>query len=140
MSGTAFSGERLIRNRERGIISVVKFTADWCPNCRYVEARALNTESVRRAMSSSGRDFMTADITRESPEAMELMMKLGSRSIPLLAVFPAGDDFVRPLCLRDIYSEGDVLDALSKAEKSRPVPGGPVEYRFQVKQTGALSR
>jgi thiol:disulfide interchange protein DsbD len=60
---------------------------------------------------------MTADITKKNIEAEVLMNKLSSSSIPLLAVFPPGDGFNSPICLRDIYSSRDVIDALNLAEQ-----------------------
>jgi len=45
-----------------------------------------------------------------------LMSRLGSNSIPFLAVFPAGKGFVKPFCLRDIYSAGDVVTAVEAAK------------------------
>jgi len=93
----------------------VQFTAEWCPNCKLVEARSLHTDRVARAVKENDVDYMIADITRENPAAERLLSLLGSRSIPVLAVIPAGDDFSRPVCLRDIYSEEDVINAIGMA-------------------------
>ena len=110
-----FSAERIFVNRDRGVLSMVKFTADWCPNCRLVEKTALERPSVTGAIINNSIDFMTADITRDNPPAKELMNLLGVRSIPALALIPPGKSFVRPVCLRDIYSEKDVLRAIEMA-------------------------
>lgn len=114
---TGFTAERILKNRDNGIISVVEFTADWCPNCSLVEKIALEKDSVQKLFARDDVDFIVADITRKSPEAESLMNRLGSKSIPLLAVFPPGEGFSSPLCLRDIYSAGDVADAVAEAEK-----------------------
>jgi hypothetical protein len=45
------------------------------------------------------------------------MNKLGNSSIPLLAVFPPGEGFNSPICLRDIYSPDDVINALTLSDK-----------------------
>jgi thiol:disulfide interchange protein DsbD len=115
-----FSLQRLADNNSQGKISVVKFTADWCPNCVMVERTALYTERVEKILKDNGIDLMVADITRPNPVAEGLMAKLGSRSIPFLAVFPSGEQFLKPYCLRDIYSEDDVLGALDRALKAVP--------------------
>ncbi len=112
-----FSAERILRNRDNGIISVVEFTADWCPNCSLVEKVALGKDEVQKIFARDDVDFIVADITRMNPAAESLMKRLGSRSIPLLAVIPPGDGFSSPVCLRDIYSAGDVVDAVSDAGK-----------------------
>ncbi len=115
-----FSLRKLAENNGLGKITVVKFTADWCPNCRLVESTSLYTEKVGRLIRENGIDLVTADITRHNAEAEGVMKKLGTRSIPFLAVFPPGEGFTRPWCLRDMYSEDDVVGALMKALKEVP--------------------
>ncbi|MFW5861251.1 MAG: protein-disulfide reductase DsbD family protein [Spirochaetota bacterium] len=122
-----FSIDALNDNRNIGIITLVKFTADWCPNCRLVEATSLNTEQVREALSRYNARVLTADLTQKNPEAESLLEKLGSRSIPFLAVFPPGDDFFRPFGLRDIYSEEEVLEAIRKAAVTQTFNGSGTE-------------
>lgn len=122
-----FSIDTLSLNREKGIITLVKFTADWCPNCRLVEATSLNTEQVKEALSRYNARLLTADLTQKNPEAESLLQQLGSRSIPFLAVFPPGDDFFRPFGLRDIYSEEEVLEAIRKSAVTQPFDGSDRE-------------
>ena len=130
---TPFSLERLERNRKNDTVSMIRFTADWCPNCRLVEATSLETEKVTAAVREGGIDFMTADITRPFPEAEALMHSLGSRSIPFLALMPAGKDFERPVCLRDIYSEESVLKAMETASGKKGGEDTPARYLFEIK-------
>lgn len=120
VAGQEFSLQRLIENNNSGKISVIKFTADWCPNCSLVERTSLYTDRVMKLVRDSGAELMVADITRHNAGAEGLMKKLGTRSIPFLAVFPPGDQFLKPWCLRDLYTEADVLEALDKAVKSVP--------------------
>ncbi len=110
-----YSYARLLQNSEAGKVSLVQFTAEWCPNCRVVERTALYTQNVMKILKDYDAELLVADITRGNPDAEALMAKLGSRSIPFLAVFPAGEHFIRPLCLRDIYSEKEVLAAIRHA-------------------------
>jgi len=110
---TNFSIERILSNKSKGIITVVNFTADWCPNCSLVERMSLQDSDVQKFLSKDNIEFMTADITRKGTEAEALMNRLGSSSIPFLAVFPPGTGFSSPICLRDIYSSRDVIDALT---------------------------
>ena len=119
IESSAFSVEKLYENKNSGKISIVKFTADWCPNCTLVEKMALYTPKVKSAIENGNVDFMTADITKTHPSAEKLLKLLGSRSIPFLAVIPAGKDFNKPLCLRDIYSEEDVLKALKQVTDNK---------------------
>ena len=113
----SFSAERILKNRDNGIITVVEFTADWCPNCSLVEKTALGKNDVEKLFARDDVEFMVADITRKNTQAESLMNRLGSKSIPLLAVLPPGKGFTSPFCLRDIYSAEDVVDSVNKAEK-----------------------
>jgi thiol:disulfide interchange protein DsbD len=113
----SFNAERILKNRDNGIITVVEFTADWCPNCSLVEKIALEKDEVQKLFARDDVEFMVADITQKNLLAESLMNRLGSKSIPLLAVFPPGEGFSSPLCLRDIYSSVDVSAAVNKAEE-----------------------
>lgn len=91
---------------------LVEFTADWCPNCKFLEASVLNDRHLRAAQERYGITFVRADLTREDAAAGPLLEKLGARSIPVTALFPAGADSVRPLVLRDVYTAATLEDAL----------------------------
>ncbi|MCL2025278.1 MAG: hypothetical protein FWG92_00530 [Leptospirales bacterium] len=119
----SFSMAKLDLNRQRGVISVVAFTADWCPNCKFVESFALGSQKVKEALKQSGAELIIADITKPFPEAENLLQSLGSRSIPFLAIMPPGDDYSSPFCLRDIYSADDVVSALRAASAASGIPG-----------------
>jgi len=115
MKEKEFTFNRLYENSLSGRISIVKFTAEWCPNCKLVEKISVYTDKVIKKVKDNKIDFLVADITRKNPRAENFMHLLGSRSIPFLAVIPPGENFYKPLCLRDIYSESDVLTAIDMA-------------------------
>jgi len=114
----AFSPDALLESRDAGKVSVVNFTADWCPNCKLVEKTVLESKGIQELLSGENILFFTADITRGNPEAEELMSRLGSGSIPFLAVFPPGEGFTKPVCLRDIYSAADLKKAIRMSENN----------------------
>ncbi|MCP4137271.1 MAG: hypothetical protein GY754_40260 [bacterium] len=136
MKKTAFSLEELYKNRESGNITMIKFTADWCPNCKLVENLSLYTPKIKKTLAEHDITLMVADITRESPEAQKLLRILGSRSIPFLAIMPPGESFYSPICLRDIYSEDDVLKGIEEAVKSRGTgavhESGDSGFKFKI--------
>lgn len=113
----AFSMERVLANRDNGVISVIDFTADWCPNCKLVEKTVLEDERILRLFAREDVDFMIADITVTHPEAEALMHNMGSSSIPFLAIIPPGEGFKTPACVRDIYSVSNVIEGIAYAEK-----------------------
>jgi thiol:disulfide interchange protein DsbD len=107
-----FNFARLQTLGQEGRTVMVDWTADWCPNCKYVEKAVLESEEVRQAMKRKDVVFMVADITQKRPVEEALMNRLGSKAIPFLGVFP-GDDPKQVHTLRDIYSIDDVLDILN---------------------------
>ncbi|MBP7734788.1 MAG: thioredoxin family protein [Spirochaetes bacterium] len=119
LSKNQFSVERFLGNRESGKISVIEFTADWCPNCKLVEKATLQNDRVVSALRDLSVDFMVADITGKNGDAEKLMQLFKSQAIPLLAVVPPGEAFTRPIILRDIYSKDDVLKALHSARSDK---------------------
>jgi suppressor for copper-sensitivity B len=96
---------------------LVDFTANWCLTCKTLEAVVLNTAEVRQAVEANAVVTLRADWTQPLPEVTEMLELLGSKQVPVLAIFPAGDPN-RPTVLRGGYTQQTVIDALNKA-------GGP---------------
>lgn len=98
---------------------VVDFTADWCPNCLFVDKTVLQNRTVVETFRKHDALLLKADLTTENPPAKRLLQKMGSRSIPFLALFPPGEHFWQPYFLRDIYRKRDVLQVfeIAKGEK-----------------------
>ena len=112
-----YSDSKLLQAAQENRWVVVDFTADWCPNCLLVERTALHNRRVAEAFKENNVLLLRADLTRENPPAKRLLEKLGSRSIPFLALFPPGEDFWQPYFLRDIYRARDVLKVFSMAKR-----------------------
>ena len=96
---------------------LVEFTADWCPNCKFVEATVYTEERMRLLKEKYGVEFVRVDITDANAYGLKLLGLLGSRSIPLTALFPAGPDAKRPVVLRDVFSAGALKEAAGRAFK-----------------------
>jgi thiol:disulfide interchange protein len=88
---------------------VVEFTAEWCPNCLLVEKTVLQNRTVVETFLKHNALLLKADLTTENLPAKRLLDKMGSRSIPFLALFPPGEHFWQPYFLRDLYRKRDVL-------------------------------
>lgn len=93
---------------------LLDFTADWCPNCKLLEHTALAPETLASLQKRFGLTLVQADMTRENPEALELLRALGSQSIPVVAVFPPGEGWREPLVLRDLFSASQLERALER--------------------------
>jgi len=95
---------------------VVDFTADWCPSCKLLEQTTLTPARLGDMKSRHGLSLMRADLTENNPEAEALLHALGSKSIPVLAIFPknAPDS---PLVLRDLFTPAQLEEALESTAR-----------------------
>lgn len=93
---------------------LVEFTADWCPNCKFLEASVLTEKNLRSWQKRYGLELVRVDITRSNPYAEDLLAQLGSKSIPLTALFGRGQQARSPLVLRDLYGEKTLENALEE--------------------------
>jgi thiol:disulfide interchange protein len=112
LSWEPYTQEKLLAAAAARRWVVVDFTADWCPNCVLVERATLQDRRVRQAFRDRNALLLKADLTRDNPPAKLLLERMGSRSIPFLAIFPPGEQFWHPFFLRDIYRVDDVVSVL----------------------------
>jgi len=135
-----FSRERLADLRQKGATVLVDFSADWCMTCKYNLATAIETSRVKQEIDRNRVVPLLADWTDGSPEIKAMLESLQSKSIPVLAVFPAtraGDRPAAPIVLRDLITEAQVLSAIREAGPSRVGPG---DIRAAAKPPAATQR
>ena len=124
-----FSRARLAELRSGGTTVLVDFSADWCMTCKLNLATAIETTKVKSAIESNRVVPLLADWTEESSEIKSMLESLQSKSIPVLAIFPAakpGQPAPEPIILRDLITESQVLAAIQSAGPSQ---NGPPEMR-----------
>ena len=114
-----FSPEALATARGDGKTVMVDFSANWCPTCKLNLRLAVDTEKVAQMVERNRVAPMLADWTDRSPAIKRTINELGYNSIPLLVIYPAGNQQSRPKVLTDLLSESQVLDALDQAGPSR---------------------
>lgn len=105
---------RLVALHQEGRTVMVEFTADWCPNCKYVEQTVLKRQAFQDKLRQTGTELIIADWTQNDPAITEMLNRLGSKSIPFAAIFP-GKNPLQPIVLRDIYGLESALAALDEA-------------------------
>src|SRR5581483_883154 len=112
-----FSPGKLSEYVAQGKTVMIDFTANWCLTCQYNSHLAIDTPKVKSLVEQNGVVPMLADWTEYSPEIKAKLEELNSRSIPLLAIYPAGkpDEVI---VLRDALLESQVLAALQEAGPS----------------------
>lgn len=114
-----YSEELIAKQQAAGKTVMLDFTADWCLNCQLNFRWALNRKKVKEVVDKNGIVAVKADWTDEN-EAIKrkLEEELGSKSIPVLAIYPAGKGPEDVIILRDLVTQQQVLEALQKAGPS----------------------
>jgi thiol:disulfide interchange protein len=113
-----FSPEALSRARAEGKTVMVDFTADWCPNCKYNLAVAIDKPRVKDLVERNDVVPMLADWTDRSSTIKESLAALERQSIPVLAIWPANAADEGVIILDGLLTERQVLDALEQAGPS----------------------
>ncbi len=105
-----------------GRVIVLDFTADWCLNCKALEATVLRRPEVVALLESPGVVAMKVDLTADNPDGATKLRSLDWVGIPLLAVFgPGNDPPYKPLKF-DTYTPTVVSDAIASARGSAAPP------------------
>jgi thiol:disulfide interchange protein len=112
-----FSPQAVAKAQAEGKTVMVEFTADWCWNCKYNLKYAINTKEVVSLVDRFEVVPLLADWTDRSDDIKRTLDQMGSRSIPLMAIYPAGKP-QEVIVLRDLLSEDEVLAALKQAGPS----------------------
>jgi thiol:disulfide interchange protein DsbD len=109
-----YTPERFAEARGRGSVIVMDFTAEWCLNCKALEAGVLHTERVVDVLESPGVVPMRVDLTTENLAGQAKLKELGWVGIPLLAVFGPGVGYEAPIRY-DSYTARLIEDAVARA-------------------------
>lgn len=133
-----FSQRRLDRLTNDRRTVLVDFTADWCLTCKTLEATALNTQEVRDVLRANGVVALQADWTDGDPEISRKLESLGSKQVPVVAIFPAGRA-QQPIVLMGFYTRAVLLEKLQEAGASQNVPGKPAGRIANVSTTSSES-
>jgi thiol:disulfide interchange protein len=112
-----YSSQALAVARAQGKTVLVDFTANWCLTCKTNLKFAINREKVKKLVEQNDVVTLLADWTDKNDTIKQALLELNSQSIPLLAIYPA-DPQRQVVILRDVVTQGDVLEALADAGPS----------------------
>ena len=93
-------------------VVVLDFTAEWCGNCKFLEATVLHTDAVAQALQADGVVPFKVDLTKGLPDRSARLAAAGRITIPLLVIIDTNGVEVFKA---DAYTPAQVLEALSRA-------------------------
>lgn len=82
-----YTPERFAAAMEAQDVIVLDFTAEWCLNCKALEAAVLHRDEVVALLASPGVVPMRVDLTSDNPAGSAKLQELEWVGIPLLAVY-----------------------------------------------------
>lgn len=113
-----FSPELLASSLADGQVVVLDFTAEWCLNCKTLEAAVLAKSPVKPELLSADVVPMVADLTSLSAPGWSFLNNdLGQTGIPFLAIFSPGQD--EPVWVSNAYTSKQVLEGIELARSRR---------------------
>lgn len=119
----AWTPERFEAAMGTGKVVVIDFTAEWCLNCKALEAAVLHRDDVASVLNGDDVIAMKVDITGGYPAGVKFMQQdLRWANVPLLAVF--GPEISEPLKY-DSYTPATVLGAIKEAGGKAGTAPGP---------------
>lgn len=114
----SYTPEALEQARQSDQISLVKFTANWCGNCQYIEATVFKDPAVIDALRRLDVATFKVDLTHENRDGRALLRQFSpAGSIPFTAIWLPKQE--APMTFASIYGSVDLLTALNQVDSPR---------------------
>lgn len=110
-----YTPDRFAAAIEEQQVVVLDFTAEWCLNCKTLEATVLQTPGVVTALDRTDVVPMKIDLTGENPDGIAKRNEAGRLTIPLLVVY--GRDGAE-IWKSDAYTPGQVIEAIVDGDRT----------------------
>ncbi|MDO5553696.1 MAG: thioredoxin family protein [Planctomycetia bacterium] len=114
-----FSQDQFEKDLRAGKTVMIDFTADWCMNCKVLEATVLKSSEILALVKQRGIVTMTADWTNQNGDSEQiqainnLLDRYGGRQVPVVMIFqPSAPD--SPVVLRGVFSKSRLVEELEK--------------------------
>jgi len=102
------------RTQKAGKVVVIDFTAEWCANCKTLEALVLNTPAVSKELNADDVESIKVDLTGNNTDGNALLKASNRVTIPLLLVYGRDGSLVMN---STEYTPAQVLAAIEEARK-----------------------
>ena len=112
-----YTPEAMAQALDAGNVVVLDFTAEWCLNCKALEATVLSRDPVKSKLIGAGVVPMMADLTSTSAPGWDTLRDLGQSGIPLLAIFTPESGPESPFWMSNAYGPQVVVEAIEAARK-----------------------
>lgn len=114
---TPYSDDALATARSAGRPVLVKFTANWCGNCQYIEATVFHDRDTVDAIKAGNVLALKADLTHDGAPGTKLLNELNpGGGIPFTAIYRPQAD--KPITLSSIYTTPTLIDLIAPREVS----------------------
>jgi thiol:disulfide interchange protein DsbD len=108
-----YSDPTLDAARKAGKIVLVKFTANWCLNCQFVEANVYHDPDAIAALRKHDVVTVKADLTKDDAPGWARLRELSATGgIPLTAIYVPGYD--KPIQISSVYTTQTLLKTLDQ--------------------------
>jgi thiol:disulfide interchange protein DsbD len=107
-----YTPERLAEQLSKKKVVVLDFTAEWCLNCKALEAGVLHRPEIVKILTGPDVVPMRVDLTGSNPPGKQKLKELQWVGIPLLAIYGPG---VGDPITYDAYTPEMVRDAIARA-------------------------
>lgn len=117
---TPYSDSALEAARSANKIVLIKFTANWCLNCQYVEATVYHDQTAIESLRKHDVVTLKADLTDEDAPGWSRLRELTSTGgIPLTAIYAPG--YSKPVQIASVYTTDTLVKTLDKLDAAKAV-------------------
>jgi thiol:disulfide interchange protein DsbD len=110
-----YSDALIDQARSRNIV-LVKFTANWCLNCQYIERTVFHDKQTAAALARHGVVAVKADLTDQNAPGWGRLKTLSETGgIPLTAIYVPGQE--SPVVIDSVYTKGTLLETLERVDR-----------------------
>jgi thiol:disulfide interchange protein DsbD len=108
-----YTDATLAAARQQGKIVLVKFTANWCFNCKLIEGNVYHDADALQALRKHDVVTLKADLTKpDAPGSKRLLELEPTGGIPLTAIYAPGYD--QPILISSVYTTSTLVKTLDQ--------------------------